>query len=372
MTTNDLCKFWEADKIAHEQNCFTKNASQVALGIRMSDECVFAELNEEGSPWGFTEQSRRIELNKRYNEKAEKIVGIPLLQEKFMPADSYFPPVKKIGEVFGGVYTPSDHGEWLTSNIRTPEALEKQLNFIDNMNFRDFVLPSNWESEKKRIFDKYGIKPPQFSSIRGPVTLATSIFGVEDFIFLTYDEPELAKRFSNTITKVIKNYIDLFIEESGKTRDNFVHGFSFYDDDCNLMTPEMYASFGYPVLKEIFDYVAYEENDRRYQHSDSAMGHLLPFFAKLNLNGCNFGPTLTVSEIRKQLPHCRIDGQLAPFTFMSNDKEKIIAEVKRDCLMAKENDLRGVNIATAGSINNGSSLESMKVVMETVAEFGQY
>ncbi len=372
MTYNDLHKFWQEDELAHEDNCFSKNANQVALGIRMSEECVFAELNEEGSPWGYTPKERRIELNKRYNEKAEKIIGKSLLPEDLPTADEVFPEYKKIGEIFGGTYTASDNGEWLHSPIETPEELEAQLDKIDKMDFRSFVLPSNWDSEKKRIFETYGKTPSQFNGIRGPVTLATSIYGVENFIFLCYDEPELAVRFSKTIEKVIKNYIDLFIEEAGKTRDNFKHGFGFFDDDCNLLTPEMYEMFGYPILKSIFEYTAFDENDWRYQHSDSAMGHLLPFFEKVKLNGCNFGPTLTVSEIRKHIPKVRIDGQLAPFTFMCNDREKIIEEVKRDCIMAKENDLRGVNIATAGSINNGSSLESMRVVMETIAEYGRY
>jgi hypothetical protein len=48
----DLEKFWEDDKLAHEDNCFSPQAPQVAMGIRMSDECVFAELGEPGQPWG--------------------------------------------------------------------------------------------------------------------------------------------------------------------------------------------------------------------------------------------------------------------------------------------------------------------------------
>ena len=102
------------------------------------------------------------------------------------------------------------------------------------------------------------------------------------------------------------------------------------------------------------------------------MGHLLPILARLNLSGCNFGPTLTVREIRRYMPHTRIDGQLAPFTFMKNDEQAIIAEVKRDCEMAKENDLRGVNISTAGSINNGSLLTSMRAVMYAIQQYGRY
>ena len=72
------------------------------------------------------------------------------------------------------------------------------------------------------------------------------------------------------------------------------------------------------------------------------------------------------------MPNTRIDGQLAPFTFMKNNEADIIAEVKRDCEAAKENDARGVNIFTAGSINNGSLLTSMRTVMATIQKYGRY
>ena len=139
-----------------------------------------------------------------------------------------------------------------------------------------------------------------------------------------------------------------------------------------LLTPDMYKDFGYKVLKRVFERTAPNPGDRRFQHSDSPMGHLLPLLADFNLTGCNFGPTLTVREIRAHMPNTRIDGQLAPFTFMRNNEDEIIAEVKRDCEMAKENDLRGLNLATAGSINNGSLLTSMRAVMAAIQNYGIY
>ena len=50
----DIERFWADDHEAHKLNCFNPDAVQVAMGIRMSDECVFAELGEEGEPWGYT------------------------------------------------------------------------------------------------------------------------------------------------------------------------------------------------------------------------------------------------------------------------------------------------------------------------------
>jgi len=363
----DLEQFWKDDELAHRDNCFYDQSPQVALGIRMSSECVYAELGEEGDPWGSEPRERRIDLNKRYNDKAEKIVGKRLLPETFPPEDSAFPAIKGIGEVFSGTYSwGKNTGAWLHSPIKTPQALEKMLNDVEKINLREFILPLNWESEKKRIYEIYGTKPHVWRGVRGPVTLATSIYGAENLIYLYYDAPELYERFSGTILRVILGIAEIMDEESGQSPA----GFSFADDDSNLLTPEMYEKFGYPVLKGVFDRYSPNPNDYRYQHSDSAMGHLLSILGRLNLTGCNFGPTVLVDEIRKYMPRTRIDGCLAPFTFMRNDPDKIIAEVKRDCVMVK--DSKGLNLTTAGSINNGSSIESMRVVMYAIQNYGRY
>lgn len=73
---------------------------------------------------------------------------------------------------------------------------------------------------------------------------------------------------------------------------------------------------------------------------------LLPVLAKLNLTDCNFGPTLTVVEIIEHMPRTRIDGQLAPFTFMRNDEDQIINDV--------------------------SLLTSMRAVMYAIQTYGRY
>ena len=366
-------QFWHDDALAHEDNCFSEKAPQVALGIRMSDECVFAELDESGDPWGHTPLARRIDLNKRYNDKAEKIVGRRLLKETFWSEDASFPAVKRIGEVFQGTYHFGQKtGEWLSSDIETPQELEVMLDTVDRLDLESFLLPDNWEAEKKRIFERYGRKPDLVRHVRGPVTLATSIMGVENLIFLYYDEPDLFARFSRTIQKVILDIGRIMDREAGYTPDTAPAGFSFADDDCNLLTPDMYEMFGYPVLKTVFDHYSPNPDDERYQHSDSDMGHLLPILSRVNLTGCNFGPTVLVDDIRKHMPRTRIDGCLAPFTFMNNDEQKIIEEVKRDCRMIKQTGTRGLNEATAGSINNGSSLESMRLVMAVIQQYGRY
>ncbi|MBO7385495.1 MAG: hypothetical protein J6U63_04040 [Clostridia bacterium] len=364
MNDFDIARFWENDELAHRDNCFYP-APQVALGIRMSDECVFAELGEEGDPWAYTELSRRIDLNRRYNDKSEKIVGKRLLRENFLPEDARLPYVKRIGEVFGGEYIMHNATEWLKESIEDEKALEKKLDEVEKMDLRAFMLPDNWESEKKRVYETYGVKPSPVHHIRGPVTLACSLMGTTEFLYFLADEEELAERFSSDIADVIIRMAEIMDEEAGLTGKD-THGFSFADDNCCLLSPAMYEKFGYPVLKKVFARFSPDPEDKRYQHSDSAMGHLLPILGRLDLNGVNFGPTVMVPEIRENLPHARSDGCIAPFAFMRNEREELIAETKRDI----EAGFRygGVNISTAGSINNGSSLESMRLIMEVIWE----
>ena len=366
----DVQQFWKDDELAHQANCFSPDAPQVALGIRMSNECVYAELGVEGHPWDPVDPIRQAELNKRYNDKAEKIVGKRLLQESFDTVQ--FPYVKRIGEVFGSKYEYINHSEWLHRCAQTPEELEALLDRVDKLDLRAFMLPPNWEEEKKKIYEQTGRRPWPMRHIRGPVTLACSLMGEENLIFLILDEPDLALRFAETIKRVIIEMGDIMDAEAGvRPEERGRYGFSFADDNCCLLNPEMYEFFGYPILRDVFAHFAPGENDSRYQHSDSAMGHLLPTLGRLGLTGVNFGPTVLVPEIRKYLPKARIDGCLAPFTFMRNEEADIVAQVKRDCEAARATG-RGLNISTAGSINNGSLLTSMRLVMATIQNYGRY
>jgi len=365
----DLDRFWKDDELAHKNNCFDPDAPQVALGLKMSEECVLAEFGEEidNPMWIPATRERRIELNKRYNDKAEKIVGKRLLSETFPTPDQKFPDIKRIGEVFGGKYVITGGSEWLESDITTYRQLEQRLDEIDKLDLRDFILPPEWEAECKKLYEQHGIKPGPIHIVRGPVTLACSIIGVQNLILLLYDEPDLGKRFSDTMTDVIIKTAEIMDEEAGAEK----FGFVFCDDNCCMLNDELYEFFGYPVLDKVFKRFSPQPHHTRYQHSDSAMEHLLPILGKLDLNGVNFGPTVTVEKIRPHLPNARIDGCISPMTFMQNDIDKIIAEAKRDCEAAKIHG-KGVNLTTAGSINYGSSLEGMRAVMHTICEYGRY
>ena len=200
----DIEQFWRDEDVAHKDNCFSPDAKQVALGIRMSDECVFAELGEEGQPWGYTDPVRRYDLNCRYNEKARKIVGRALLAEN-KPVDApkvTIPGYRQIGEVFGGVYEFDGNTTWLRGTLADEEALAKKLDEVEALianpeAFRSFVLPKDWDERCRQVYETYGRRPGQYMGVRGRVTLATSVYGTENLLYLYYDDEGLFRRFAD-------------------------------------------------------------------------------------------------------------------------------------------------------------------------------
>ncbi|HOK04608.1 MAG TPA: uroporphyrinogen decarboxylase family protein [Victivallales bacterium] len=368
----DIEKFWQDQEDA-QKNPFSEKINQVPLGIFYSWEPIFDELGIKEDFWRFENDiDWRLSLIKKYNDKAELIIGKRILNESPPPSkEKQYPPVKKLHDIFEAKNIWHNGSWWLEQSATNEIELENLLNRVEKRleNLRDFILPKNWETEKKRLTEE-GIKPPLYRHQRGPCTFATSIYGVENTLFLIIDNPELATRFRDNITKAILELAKIIDEEAGYDQKTAPHGFSFADDNCCLFNPEMYEFFGLPILKSVFERYCPAPQDWRFQHSDSNMAHLLPLLSTLNLSGVNFGPTLSVSEIRNYCPNAIIYGQLAPFTFSRNEELNMICEFLRDFREAKEK--RGLVFTTAGSINNGSRLSGMRILMSAAQMWGRY
>lgn len=355
----DTERFW-ADNSISAKDVFDGNNPQMFLEIGMSTECVFDELGIKEDGKRFADDKERAKaLVKAYNDKAEKIVGRRLLGESIADPAKQYPGVKTMADVFG-----ARPGAWWIEKAADNESdLEKVLDNVEkrNRNLREFMFPANWESEKKRLLG-LGVQPPWLHTIRGPVTFACAVYGVENLVYLITDNPPLAERFRNAIRDTALNMAEIMDKEApGRTGTNW---FNFYDDDCALLNAEMYEFFGYPVIRGIFDKYCPGEKDYRYQHSDSDMMHLLPILGKLNFSKVNFGPKCTVTQIREHCPKTIIQGQLAPFTFSRNEEGNMILETLRDFELSGG----GIGMAfnTSGQINNGSMLAGMRLIMATI------
>jgi uroporphyrinogen decarboxylase len=364
----DLERFWAQNEIGLADP-FGAHIPRVPMHMHIGHHCAFAEL-------GLPEDNKRVEDDPQfahdmavaYNRKAMAIVGRKFLNETLADPRKQFPRVRSVGEIFGCQRLWQSESWWLMEAAHTPEELSKLLDRVERLDVRSAMFPDNWESECRRIYEQFGLRPHLGKHLRGPVTLATSIYGSENLVYLIMDDPALAARLRDAILRVVLEYYAICDEVSDPAKVR--RGFSFADDNCCLMTQDMYALFGQPILRAVYDRFAPQPGDSRYQHSDSDMGHLMPLLNETGMNRVNFGPRIRVRDIRAAMPHAVIEGQMAPFTFMRNNEEQIIAEVKRDCEDAMEK--RGLVYATAGSVNDGSTLQSLRTIMWALEQYGWY
>ena len=367
----DIERFW-ADNDKALRDPWAADCPQVPLGIMMSDECAFAELGVE-EDWRrlVHDRAHNLALRRRYNDKAEPIVGRRVLHEFGLGGAPAWRGVKELYDIFEARNEWKGWSYWLHASASTADELKALLDRAEARlaNLREFLLPPDWAEQKAHVTAAGG-KVPLCRGQRGPVTFAMSIYGVENLIFLIADEPGLAARFRDLIARAILERARILDEEAGHTPASAPHGWYWCDDNCAMLNAEMYEFFGYPILKAVFDRYSPGAQDMRGQHSDSDMAQHLPALGRLGMKSVNFGPNLTVSQIREHLPGAEIHGQLAPFTFSRNEEVNMVAELIRDAGMARER--KGLVFATAGSINNGSRLTGMRLIMAAIQEYGRY
>jgi uroporphyrinogen decarboxylase len=370
----DIDRFWEDQKAA-SADPFGADIPQMPLGAICNWECVFEELDipqqweryQRDAEW-------RSEVGRQYNDKSERIVGRRLLDEG-QPGEkrASFPGVKALHDIFEmeNRWDPISQSWWLHPSANSPDELRALLDRVDAKldDLRAYLLPEGWDDERAALLDA-GARPPLYRGQRGPVTFATSMVGAQELIYLIADDPALASRLSDTILSAMLGKVRVQDEEAGHTPETAPRGFSFLDDNCALLNPEMYEAFAYPIVSAIWAVCSPGPTDSRYQHSDSDMAHLVPILARQNMTAVNFGPNVLIDHIREHMPTTVIQGVLAPFTYSRNDEVGIVAEFLRDFEMARER--RGVVFATAGSINNGSRLTGMRLIMSAIQRYGRY
>ncbi|MFW5846114.1 MAG: uroporphyrinogen decarboxylase family protein [Planctomycetota bacterium] len=365
----DCAAFWDEQEQA-VADPFA--ARRVPIGHLWSAECIFDELGipEDWHRYHFDTPWVRKQCV-RYNDRAERIVGRRLLNEQQPDPERQWPQPKGLADLFDARNEFREGWWWLMESASDEDGLAALLDRVDARlaDLRGFLLPPEWDQEKERLAS-LGVCPPQYRHQRGPVTFATSIFGVENLCFLFYDDEDLVVRFSRTMLRAMLAIHDLLAEEARSLGFETARGFSFADDNCYLLTPEQYELFAAPILAGVFAHCAPEPGDWRFQHSDSAMEHLVPILARFDLQAVNFGPTVPAAVIRDHMPRTVIQGQLAPFTYSRHDEVGMVAEFLRD--MGQLRDSRGLLFATAGSVNNGSRLHGLRLIMAAVQRWGWY
>jgi hypothetical protein len=121
-----------------------------------------------------------------------------------------------------------------------------------------------------------------------------------------------------------------------------------------------------PVLEKILDAIA-PGHAPRYQHYDSALGHLLDVQYALCIRKVNYGPQVDVALIRKKMPKAMIEGRIPPFLLRNGTPKEIRDRIHEDFQKADQNG--GLKVTTARSLPAGTSVGRMCWMMKVVQDF---
>ena len=196
---------------------------------------------------------------------------------------------------------------WLTPAANEPGELAAILDRAEATDLASWAFPAEFLAEWDERRREGRPLPRLGEGSRGPATIMTSVLHPETAVLWMLDHPELMRRFRDVLAAKMVELNSVLRQFSGNTQP----GWWITDDNCALLSPPLYREFCYPVLEKVLAAMA-PGDAWRYQHSDSAMGHLLDFQYALGIRAVNYGPEVDAALIRRKMPDALIHGHMPP------------------------------------------------------------
>ncbi|HNT75414.1 MAG TPA: uroporphyrinogen decarboxylase family protein [Anaerolineae bacterium] len=359
----DVAAFWEENA---QCQAFTTDKPRCALSFSPDDHWIFEFVDVPSTLRYYHDTAYRNALHAQVNAIMQEYVG-----RAFFNEDSWENEPRRIENLFDCVFTYHEGGTpWLTAvnegdGPDDVAAFTRILDKAEATDIRAWALPApflaEWEARKTA-----GKPLPWLGTgSRGPATIMTSILKPETVFYWIYDHPDMMHRFRDLLAEKMVEFNTFLREFSGNTGK----GWWITDDNCALFNKKLYREYCFPVLQRVLEAMA-PVPARRYQHSDSAMGHLLEMQYELGIRAVNYGPTVDAGLIRAKMPDAIIHGQLPPMLLRNGSPEEIRQHVISN--FEKAGATGGLEITTAGSTPAGVGVGRMRWLMKVVQENCRY
>ena len=358
----DLKHFWR-ENAQSSGKPFRTDKPRAPIALSVDDHWLLDEMKAPSTVRYFRDAAWRADLHRACNDRCEEALGIRPFGEAVEG-----PRPLRIERILGCRVELTEGGTpWLEPAIESVQQLGAHLDRIERMNdaeFASLICSDGWRPQPQPLVD--GRKKVVGASSRGPATVATSVIGTTPLLYALVDEPAVMERFYETLAHTLIRH-HRFIEKATNVE---YRGYSWLDDNCALFSPPLYERFCMPLMRRVFGQFAPRPEDWRFQHSDSAMEHLLGLLAELNFHAVNFGPTIPAGHIRRHMPRTEIRGQIAPNTLRNGTPDDVVAEVRRDFAAVGADG--GLLLTTSGSISAGTTLDSIRGFMWAAQEHARY
>lgn len=354
----DVPAFWTENALCER---FTTDKPRCSLSFSPDDHWLFEFLGVSSTLRYFSDKPYRDSLHRKSNRITREYVGRAFFEE-----DTWQYNPKRIENLFGSEFSYTESGTpWLTTITDDPHEFARVLDRAEQTNIAEWALPveyrQEWDARQLRGYSM----PLLGTGSRGPATIMTAVVHPETLFFWFYDHPTLMQRFREILGEKMVEFNTVLRQFSGNTQP----GWWITDDNCALFNKKLYREYCQPVLQKVLSAMA-PGDARRYQHSDSAMGHLLDYQRELGINSVNYGPTVDAGLIREKMPEAVINGELPPMLARDGSPDEIKARIVSD--FEKAGASGGLNITTAGSLAAGTGVGRMRWQMQVVQDCCRY
>ena len=356
--TLDVTAFW-----AENEQCqaFTTAKPRCSASFSPDDHWIFEFMQVPSTLRYYQDKAYRDALHREVNQITLSYVG-----KAFFAEDTFQYAPKRIENLFGCEFAYHEGSTpWLVPVTHDPDEFARVLDRAAATDLETWSLPEPFQMEWEQRRRQGRPLPLLGTGSRGPATIMTSVLHPETLFYWIYDYPELMARFRDLLATKMVAFNQILRRFSG----NQTPGWSILDDNSALFSPQLYRAYCFPVLQTVLNALA-PGTARRYQHSDSAMGHLLDQQYALGIRAVNYGPTVDAALIRERMPDALIHGQLPPFLLRNGSPAAIAQRIVED--FHKAGQTGGLTVTTAGSLAAGTGVGRMRWFMQVVQTHCRY
>jgi len=192
---------------------------------------------------------------------------------------------------------------------------------------------------------------------RGPLTVATHLMGVSNFLLGMKLDPDATHRLLRTTASLVKNWLHAQADAIRQAE-----GILVLDDIAGFMSPKDYREFAHPYLKEVFD--AFPGAVKMF-HNDTNNPACYEFYRELGIHVLNFTHLQPLSKVRELVgPDICLLGNVPPLDVLTKGTPEQVRESAVECLR-RYGSRKGLILSAGGGTSPGTPGANIRALVQS-------
>lgn len=218
-----------------------------------------------------------------------------------------------------------------------------------------------WQSYMEPRLHEYG-HVSKVVVARGPLTLASQIMGLTEFLLAIKTDPEACIDLLNICTESIISWL----QAQSSVLPN-VEAVQVHDDVIGMISPVDYEEFAHPYLSRIFDQFP---DWLHIYHNDTPGIKFLKRFADAGVHVFNFSHMIDIAKVDELIGNsvCLM-GNVPPLEVLAKGSVSDVITCARECI---ERTNHGFLLSAGGGVSPGTPAENINALVRVANGSGRY